>query len=265
MISTLTTMLTYKTPEEIEYLRAGGAILARILDELSALVAPGVSTEYLNDEALDKMERYGVEPVLLGYHPVFSSRPYPAAICTSVNEVVVHGIPNEHPYILKEGDIIGIDISVGYNGMIVDSARTVAVGSISSDARKLIHVTKEALTVGIQAAKVGGHVGDIGHAIETYVRPHGYGIVEELCGHGVGYAVHEDPSVQNIGKKGTGPKLTEGLVLAIEPMLTLGTKDVIFDEEDGYTVRTKDGSLSAHFEHTIVILKDGPEILTLSR
>ncbi len=258
-------MITRKTAAEIERLRKGGVILARILDELSALVAPGVSTEYLNDEALDKMEHYGVEPVLLGYHPEFALRPYPAAICVAVNDVVVHGIPNEHPYILKDGDIIGIDISVGYEGMIVDSARTVPVGTVSADIRKLIHVTREALMVGIKAAKVGGHVGDISHAIESYVRPHGYGIVEDLCGHGVGYAVHEEPMVQNVGKRGTGPELEEGLVLAIEPMLMLGKKDVVFDEDDGYTVRTKDGSISAHFEHTIVILKECPEILTLSR
>ncbi len=258
-------MIRLKKPEEIESLREGGAILSKILDELSALVAPGVSTELLNDEALELMEKYDVEPVLLGYHPQFAPRPYPAAICTSVNDVVVHGIPNEHPVILKEGDTIGIDVSIAYEGMIVDSARTVAVGTVSPEVQKLINITKEALMVGIKAARVGGRVGDIGHAIETFVRPHGYGIVEDLCGHGVGYAVHEEPNVQSVGTPGTGPELVPGLVLAIEPMLTLGTHEVIFDEEDGYTVRTKDGSQSAHFEHSIVITAEGPEILTTSR
>jgi methionyl aminopeptidase len=258
-------MIRLKTPDEIESLRAGGVILSKILDELSVLVAPGVSTEHLNDVALDLMEKCGVEPVLLGYHPRFAPRPYPAAICTSINDVVVHGIPNEHPAVLKEGDTIGIDTSIGYEGMIVDSARTIAVGTVAPEVQKLINITKEALMVGIKAARPGGRVGDIGHAIESFVRPHGYGIVEDLCGHGVGYAVHEEPNVQSVGTPGTGPELAPGLVLAIEPMLTLGTHEVDFDEEDGYTVRTKDGSQSAHFEHSIVITEQGPEILTTSR
>ncbi len=159
-------MIRLKTEKEIESLRKGGVILARILDRLSALVAPGVSTEYLNDEALEMMERYGVEPVLLGYNPEFASRPYPAAICTSINDVVVHGIPNEHPYELKEGDIIGIDVSIGFERMIVDSARTLPVGLVSPEVQKLINITKESLAVGIKAAKVGGHVGEIGYTIE---------------------------------------------------------------------------------------------------
>jgi len=257
-------MIRIKTAREIARLRKGGVILARILDELSLLIAPGVSTEYLNDEALARMERYSVQPALLGYQPEFASRPYPAAICTSVNDVVVHGIPNEKPYELKEGDTIGIDISIGYEGLIVDSARTLPVGLTSPDVQKLLAVTQEALMVGIAAAQAGGHVGDIGHAIESFVRPHGYGIIKELCGHGVGHAVHEEPMVPNIGKPGTGTELKPGLILAIEPMLTLGSPEVVFDEEDEYTVRTKDGSQSAHFEHTIVITKDDPEILTLS-
>lgn len=255
-------MIRLKTKKEIASLRDGGAILARILDELSLLVAPGVSTERLNDEALERMERYGVEPVLLGYQPEFAPRPYPAGICTSVNDAVVHGVPNEKPYELKEGDVIGIDISLRREGMIVDSARTLPVGLVHPDVQKLLAVTQEALAVGIKAAQAGGHIGDIGHAIESFVRPHGYGIIEELCGHGVGYAVHEEPMVQNIGRPGAGAELKPGLVLAIEPMLTLGGPEVIFDKKDGYTVRTKDGSLSAHFEHTIVITTDGPEILT---
>ena len=258
-------MIRLKSEKEIEILRNGGVILARILDELSALALPGVSTEELNDEALEKIECAGATPVLLGYHPEFAPRPFPAAICTSINDIVVHGIPNEHPYELKEGDVIGIDLSIGYEGMIVDSARTVPVGLVNPEVQKLINVTREALAVGIKAAKAGGHVGDIGYAIEMFVRPHKYGIVEALCGHGVGYAVHEEPMVQNVGTPGTGPLLSPGLVLAIEPMLTLGSYEVTFDTKDGYTVRTADGSVSAHFEHTIVITKGGHEILTRSR
>lgn len=257
-------MITLKTSDEIESLRKGGALLSRLLDELVARVAPGVSTEELNDHALAFMERNGMEPALLGYHPEFAPRPYPAAICTSVNEVVVHGIPNEKPYILKEGDTIGIDATIGFEGMIVDSARTVAVGTVAPEVAELLKVTEAARTAGIAAAVAGGRVGDIGAAVEAFVRPHGYGIVEALCGHGVGYAVHEEPMVPNTGTKGTGALLEPGLVLAIEPMLTLGIGDVVFDEEDGYTVRTADGSQSAHFEHTVLITQDGPEILTKS-
>lgn len=256
-------MIRLKTEKEIASLRKGGVVLARILGELSLLVAPGVSTEYLNDSALEMMERYGVQPILLGYQPEFAPRPYPAAICTSINDVIVHGIPNENPYELKEGDTIGIDISIGYEGMVVDSAVTLPVGLVSPEVQQLLDVTKEALMVGIEAANAGGYIGDISHAIESFVRPHKYGIIEELCGHGVGHAVHEEPMVPNFGKKGSGAELEPGLVLAIEPMLSLGGKDVIFDEADGFTVRTKDGSQSAHFEHTIVITKNGPEILTL--
>lgn len=257
-------MITLKTADEIARLRRGGKVLARILDELSAFAVPGVSTEYLNDEALERMERYGAEPALLGYHPEFAPRPYPAAICASLNDVVEHGIPNEAPRILKEGDIIGLDTTIVFEGMVVDSGRTVAVGAVSPEAVKLIEVTKGALAAGIKAAHPGGRVGDISAAIEAFVRPYGYGIVEELCGHGVGYAVHEAPMVQNTGQAGTGALLEPGLVLAIEPMLTLGSGDVVFDRKDGYTVRTTDGSLSAHFEHTVVITEKGVEVLTVS-
>ncbi len=255
-------MIQLKSADEIERLRTGGAILGRLLDELSSLAVPGASTEYLNDEALDRMERYGVTPALLGYHPEFAPRPYPAGICTSVNDVVVHGVPNEEPYTLKEGDTIGIDATIEYEGMIVDSARTVAVGLVDAEIQKLLNVTKEALMIGIKAAKPGNHTGDIGHAIELFVRPHGYGIVEALCGHGVGYAVHEEPMVPNLGTPGTGALLEPGLVIAIEPMLTLGGSEVVFDRKNGYTVRTKDGSQSAHFEHTVVVTEEGAEVLT---
>ncbi len=254
-------MIQKKTPEEFERMRRAGKILAQVLTALEHIVAPGVSTEELDDEAMRLMEEYGADPVLLGYHPEFAPRPYPAAICTSVNDIIVHGVPNENPVILKAGDIVGIDCTLAFDGMIVDSARTVAVGEIDPVSETLLEVTKEARRLGILAAKPGNTVGDIGHAIEQYVRPYGFGIVEELCGHGVGYAVHEPPFVPNIGHPGEGERLEVGMAIAIEPMINLGKKEVIFDEE-GYVVRTKDGSRSAHFEHTVLITENGPEAVT---
>lgn len=255
-------MIRLKTSEEIERLAAAGQVLAAILDEVEAYTRAGYSTEDLNDYALSRMEHYGAEPVLLGYHPQFAPHPYPAAICTSVNEVVQHGIP--HPdEILYDGDIIDLDISIGYGGMIVDSARTYGVGTISDEAQQLIDVTYAARAAGIAAAVPGGYIGDIGAAIEAVVRPYGYGIVEVLCGHGVGYAVHEDPMVPNIGRRGEGERIEPGLVLAIEPIINLGSKEVVFDDEgDGYTVTSVDGSLSAHFEHTVAVTEGGPRVLT---
>lgn len=254
-----------KTKEDFEKMRRAGAVLSRVLDELEAMVAPGVSTQDLDDEAMRLVAQYGGEPILLGYHPEFAPRPYPASICTSVNDVIVHGIPNESPITLKEGDIIGIDVSISVDGLVADSARTIPVGKIDAESQKLIDVTREARRVGIEAAQVGNTIGDIGHAIQTYVKPFGYGIVEELSGHGVGYAVHEEPFVPNFGRPGKGEKIVPGMALAIEPMLNMGSRYVIFDEEDGYTVRTEDGGRSAHFEHTVIITEDGPEIVTETR
>ncbi len=254
-------MIYIKTPEEIQHLRAGGKVLSKILSALEKMVVPGITTEELDDEAIRLMETYGAEPVLLGYHPEFAPRPYPAAICTSVNDVVVHGVPSENPYTLKKGDIISIDTTISFQGMIVDSARTVGVGTIDAESKKLLKVTREACEAGIAIAKKGNTVGDIGHAISSFIQPYGFGVVEELCGHGVGYAVHEEPFVPNFGNAGEGEVLEVGMVIAIEPMVNLGKKAVVF-EKDGYTVRTKDGSRSAHFEHTVVITEKGPEVLT---
>lgn len=256
-------MVTKKTPEEIEILKEGGHILARILKTLAKEVAPGMTTEDVNDRAIQLAEEFGVETVLLGYHPDFADSPYPAAICTSVNNVVQHGVPRADE-VLEEGDIINLDMTIGYKGLIVDSGLTVPVGAKTSpEAQKLIDVTREARAVGIKAAQPGNRIGDIGHAIEEFVKPHGYGIVEVLCGHGVGYAVHEPPLIPNNGKAGTGPLIEVGHVYAIEPILNMGDKDVVFDDEgDGYSVYTTDGSWSAHFEHTVAITEKGPVILT---
>lgn len=255
-------MALIKNEKEVESLREGGKILAQILKDLSAYVKPGISTEDINDYAMKLTEEYGAEPVLLGYHPEFASHPYPAALCTSVNNTVQHGIPRADE-ILKEGDIINLDMTIGYKGMIVDSGITIPVGKTDVESQKLIDVTREALAIGIKQAKAGNRIGDISHAIETFVKARGFSIVEALCGHGVGHAVHEEPQIPNFGKAGTGSLIKVGNVFAIEPIVNAGKKDVIFDDDgDGYSVYTEDGSRSAHFEHTVAITERGPEIMT---
>ncbi len=256
-------MSLIKTKEEIESLRKGGRILAKILRMLAEYAKPGVSTEDINDYAIKLAEEFGAEPVLLGYHPTFADFPYPAALCTSVNNTVQHGVPRADE-VLKKGDIINLDMSIAYEGMIVDSGITVPVGGeTDAESQRLIDVTKEALKLGIKEAKPGNRIGDISHAIQTYVESHGFSIVEVLCGHGVGHAVHEEPNIPNYGKKGKGPVIRVGNVFAIEPIVNIGDKDVIFDDDgDGYSIYTTDGSRSAHFEHTVAITEKGPEIMT---
>ena len=255
-------MITKKTPEEIEILKEAGAILAKCLKELAKEAVAGNTTLDIDDRAMELVEEYGVEPVLLGYHPSFADYPYPAAVCVSVNNCVQHGIPSEK-VILKEGDVVNIDMSIGYKGMIVDSGITVGVGEISADAKKLLNVTQEALAHGIKMTKAGNRIGDISHAIQEFVEARGLSVVEVLCGHGVGYKVHEEPTIPNFGKAGTGPKIEVGHVYAIEPIVNFGQKDVYFDDDgDGYSVYTTDGSISAHFEHTVAITENGPVILT---
>lgn len=255
-------MITKKTPEEIDILKEGGSILATILKQLGEEAQPGVSTLTLDDIAMELAAQYQVEPVLLGYHPEFASTPYPAAVCVSVNNCVQHGIPLEG-IVLQEGDVVNIDMSIAHNGMIVDSGITVGVGEIDDESRKLIEVTKEALALGIKAAQPGGHIGDISAAIQQLVESRGFSVVEVLCGHGVGYAVHEEPNIPNYGTAGTGPLIEVGHVYAIEPIVNVGKPDVVFDDDgDGYSVYTVDESWSAHFEHTVAITADGPVILT---
>ncbi|NQV92916.1 type I methionyl aminopeptidase [Candidatus Kaiserbacteria bacterium] len=244
-----------------EGLRVAGFRLGTILQTLAKEVKPGVLVLSLNEMAEKMIRDYGDTPAFLNYKPQGAIRPFPATLCIAVNDTVVHGIPTEKNIVLQDGDIIGLDTGLFHGKYIVDSGITVPVGNVSKEALQLMRVTREALYVGIQAAQVGNTVGDIGHAVEEFVRPYGYGIVRELCGHGVGEKIHEEPSIPNYGKKGTGPVLVEGMVIAIEPMLNMGKKEVVF-LDDGYTVRTKDGTLSAHFEHTLVITKDGPEIFT---
>ncbi|MEK7651667.1 MAG: type I methionyl aminopeptidase [Patescibacteria group bacterium] len=247
-----------KTQEEIDKIKEGGKILNRILSQTAELVRPGVSTWELNTFAEQEIFKAGGKPSFKGYGN--KGHLFPAGLCTSVNSVVVHGVPSKEA-ILKEGDTIGLDIGMEYKGLFTDTAITVPVGKISEKAQNLLSLTKKALSIGIAEAKIGNKVGDIGAAVQKVADDNKLGIIRDLVGHGVGHAVHEEPQVPNYGKKGTGSELTEGLVIAIEPMFTLGTDD-IFIEDDGWTVTTKDESLAAHFEHTVVITKSGPEILT---
>lgn len=252
-------MITIKTTEQIQLLREAGRIHARILDELEPLVVAGISALELDKVAEEKVRAAGAEPSFLGYRPDKLTPKYPASLCVSINEVVVHGIPTKN-MVIKDGDIVTIDLGLKYKGMFTDSARTVMVGKVPEKIRKLVNDTYEAMYRGIAAAQAGNTIGDIGYAIESFNNGK-YGNVRELAGHGVGLAVHEDPYVPNYGKRGTGATLKPGMVLAIEPMFNLGSPDVIF-HNDGYTVTTRDGSVSAHVEHTILITEEGPEILT---
>jgi len=253
-----------KTPEQIKILREGGKRLASILHKVKEKIRPGVSTKELDDYAFLLVSQMGDTPAFLNYRPEGALEPFPASLCVSVNDEIVHGIPS-HERILQEGDIVSIDLGLKHRGLFTDMAMTIPVGSISLASQKLIEVTQKALEVGISSALADDTVGDIGHAISSFVHSHKYGkhcgVVEALSGHGVGVYIHEDPYVPNFGKKGKGAKLRPGMVLALEPMLTNGTKNITLDP-DGYTIRTADGKKSAHFEHTILITNGEAEILT---
>lgn len=254
-------MAKFKTKEEIADLRISGARLAFVLQEVKKAVKPGISTLEL-DAIADKLIRDGGDiPPFKNYTPHGARTPFPAALCVSVNDEIVHGIPSKDR-ILQDGDIVSLDLGVSHNGMITDAAITVPVGEVSHEIEALIADTERSLYEGIKAAKVGGRIGDISAAIERVGNKGGYGIVRELGGHGVGHAVHEEPYVPNYGSKGTGPLLKPGMVLAIEPMFMLGEEDIRL-MPDGYTIVTHDGSLSAHFEHTIVFTEEGVEIVTM--
>jgi methionyl aminopeptidase len=240
----------------------GGKRHAGILRALVEMVHPGVSTQALEDEARRLIEESGDKPAFLYYQPVGAKRPFPAALCVSINEEIVHGIPNERPQILKEGDIVSLDLGLLHKGLITDSAVTVGVGKIDEEAQELLHLTKIALTKGIEQAQPGKTIGDIGAAISKVVSESSFSLAQDLAGHGVGYAVHEEPFVPNEGLPGVGERLEPGLVIAIEPMLNAGGPE-IKTSSDGYTILTKDGSRSAHFEHTVAITEKGPIILTL--
>lgn len=253
-------MIRLKKKEHIEILKEGGRRHAEILRKLSEFIEPGMNAKQLNDYAESLIETFGDEPAFKGYKPEGVSYPYPTALCVSVNDEIVHGIPHEEIR-FENGDVVSLDIGVTHKKMITDSAITVIVGEGSKEAKALVATTKEALMVGIKQAKPGNTTGDIGYAIQKVAEKHGYGIVRVLAGHGVGYKVHEDPYVPNYGNPGEGTELKVGMVIAIEPMFTLGTDEVAVCDDE-YTYVTFDKSLAAHFEHTIAITEDGPVILT---
>ncbi len=253
-------MITIKTKEEIEILREGGKILAEVLKKISEFAKPGISTGFLNQKAREMILTRGALPSFEGYKSSFSDRPYPAAMCTSLNNVVVHGLPSEK-VILKEGDILKLDLGVKYKNFFTDAAITIGIGKMTDEKNKLINATKHALELAVDKVDLKSHIGDIGYVIENYAEREGLSVVKVLVGHGVGFAVHEEPSVPNYGKIGEGPVLKSGMVLAIEPMVTLGSGEVKLSK-DGFGYETVDGSFSAHFEHTVAVTNDGCLILT---
>jgi methionyl aminopeptidase len=247
-------VVTLKSPREIEKMRRSGKITSRVLAQLMQTVRPGITTAELDDIAEREIRASGGIPTFKGYNG------FTGSICASVNDEVVHGIPGSRA--LRDGDLLSIDIGTTLDGYVSDSAVTVPVGTISAEARRLLDVTQECLTVGIAQMQRGRHLGDIGAAVQAHAERNGYGVVRELVGHGVGTAMHEEPQVPNYGEAGTGLELRPGLVLAIEPMMTQGGPKVKI-LGDGWTVVTADGKLAAHFEHTIAVTEDGPRVLTL--
>jgi methionyl aminopeptidase len=246
-----------RTPGEIALIREACLVVSDVLDELAAATVPGVTTAELDRLARTRARERGAEPAFLGYHG------FPASLCISVNDEVVHGIPSEGR-VLQEGDVVGLDFGVVLDGWFGDSARTVPVGRVSAGAAGLLEATREALARAIAAAVPGGRLGDLGAAVQAHVEPRGYSVVRDFVGHGIGRRLHEPPQIPNFGVRGTGPALRPGMVLAIEPMVNAGGHDVE-TLEDGWTAVTSDGSLSAHFEHTVAITAAGPEILSARR
>ena len=246
-------MIYIKTPQQIAGIEESDIIVAETLEFIESLVKPGIDTETLNREIENFILAKNAKPAFKGLYG------FPAAACISVNDEVVHGIPGKRQ--LKNGDIVGVDVGVELNKYFGDGARTYCVGTVDPEHKKLCRITKESLELGIAQCVPGNRVGDISNAIQTHVEKHGYSVVRDLVGHGVGIKPHEDPQVPNFGLKGKGPRLKAGMVIAIEPMINIGTYQV-YIADDEWTVKTLDGKYSAHFEHSVAILKDGPRILT---
>ena len=246
-------MIDIKTEVEIAKIRAGGERLAAIMEKIKEAVKPGVTTQELDDLAEKLATQHQAKPSFRDYNG------FPAGLCVSVNEELVHGLPSSRE--IKEGDIVGLDFGLLYQGFYTDMAVTIGVGKVSPEAQKLMSVTAESLQLGIDQIKPGNHIGDISAAIQRHAESHNYGVVRNLTGHGVGRKVHEPPQIPDFGNPGDGPELEAGMVLAIEPMLSLGGHETKL-AADGWTFKMKDNSLSAHFEHTVVVTEDGYEILT---
>ena len=248
-------MTVLKTPGEIDLMDEANKIVLAVLAGVGERIAPGVTSRELDRWAEKTIRAAGGVPAFLNY------RGYPATLCISVNDVIVHGIPGDHPF--SEGEIVGIDCGVLYKGYYGDAARTFAVGRVPEEAQRLLEVTERALHLAIAQVRPGGRLSDIGHAVQEHAESHGFSVVREFSGHGVGASLHEDPQVPNYGKPGKGPKLKPGMVLAIEPMINAGTSDVRMDD-DGWTARTADGSLSAHFEYSVAVTPRGARVLGTS-
>ena len=248
-------MIVRKSPADIEKMRAANALVAEILTELQSLVSPGVTTRELDAVAERRVLDAGALPAFKGYQG------YPATICASINDAIVHGIPSTRQ--LVDGDIVSLDMGVVLGGFYGDSAVTVGVGVVSDEVSLLMKITREALDQAIERARVGGRVSDLGHVIQRHVETHGFSIVREFVGHGIGTKLHEEPQIPNYGEPGRGPRLVEGMVLAIEPMVNAGGPGMRL-LDDGWTAVTTDGSLSAHFEHSVAVTKEGPVILSRS-
>lgn len=246
--------IVLKSASEIAKLREANLIVADVLDALEAAARPGLTTWDLNEIAAQRLKHHKAESAFLGYHG------YPAVLCTSVNEVVVHGIPRRD-LVLKEGDILSIDFGAFKDGWCGDSARTIPIGKVKPEAEALMNATREALERGIAACVPGNRLGDIGHAVQSHAESNGYSVVRQFVGHGIGRAMHEEPHVPNYGDAGKGRRLSPGLVVAIEPMINAGGPDVLV-KDDGWTAITRDGSLSAHFEHSVAITDSGPVVLS---
>jgi methionyl aminopeptidase len=249
-------MITIHSSEDFKKMRAAGRLAAQILDFITPYIKEGVATDELNKLCHDKIIENGAIPAPLNY------RGFPKSICTSVNHVVCHGIPNEKP--LREGDILNVDVTVILDGWHGDTSRMYFVGEPSIKAKRLVKVTQDCLMLGIDQAKPGARLGDIGYAIQTYAEKNGFSVVRDYCGHGIGKIFHMEPSVLHYGKKGTGAVLEEGMFFTIEPMINAGKSETILSKHDGWTVTTRDKSLSAQFEHTVGITRDGVEIFTQS-
>jgi methionyl aminopeptidase len=249
--------ISIKSEKEIELMRESGKILANVLEEIIEFVKPGISTLDIDKKCAEIIKGYGCIPSFLNYNG------YPATICTSVNSEVVHGIPNKNR-ILHNGDIISLDCGVIYQGWQSDAARTIGIGEISPEAKRLIEVTEQSFYEGIKFAKEGHHLHEISAAIQNYVEAHGYSVVRDLVGHGIGRNMHEEPQIPNFAQKRRGPLLQAGMTLAIEPMVNEGRYDVYWEDDD-WTVVTDDGSLSSHYENTVLITKGEPELFTLKK
>ncbi len=252
-------MIFLKTDEEIELMREANRLVGMTLGEVAKHIKPGVTPAQLDKIAKEFIMDHGAIPSFLGYKGAPGAVDFPGAICASVNEQVVHGFPTD--YVLKDGDIISVDCGTEKNGFCGDSAYTFCVGEVAEDVKTLLRTTKESLYKGIEKAVEGNRIGDIGDAVQTYCEKRGYSIVRELVGHGIGRKMHEAPEVPNYGKRGTGPLLKKGMCIAIEPMVNMGSKNVVF-ESDGWTVRTRDRKPSAHFEHTVAIRQGKADILS---